>query len=177
MVYVYLFATLQEDPVSRFRRFSLVTVVSVILLALGLPAFAAAPLNASATVTDPQGWLEDSDRTAIETAASDAAARGKSIHFVFVSDLSGANADQWCQQTATRSSLDSGEILYVIAYSQRVDVTCANGGQSASLDAARRAAEKKLSSNPLTSQDAAQAANAFANTVVSSWGSLSAASS
>ena len=76
MVYVYLFATLQEDPVSRFRRFSLVTVVSVILLALGLPAFAAAPLNASATVTDPQGWLEDSDRTAIETAASDAAARG-----------------------------------------------------------------------------------------------------
>lgn len=167
MVYVYLFATLQEDPVSRFRRFSLVTVVSVMLLALGLPAFAAAPLNASATVTDPDGWLEDSDRAAIETAASDAAARGKSIHFVFVSDLSGANADQWCQQTATSSSLDSGEILYVIAYSQRVDVTCANGGQSSSLDAARRAAEKKLTSNPLTSPDAAQAATAFANTVVS----------
>ena len=62
MVYVDLFATSQEGPVTRIRRFSLIAVLTAILLALGLPALAASPMSISDSVTDPDGWLASTDR-------------------------------------------------------------------------------------------------------------------
>ena len=176
MVYVDLFATSQEDPVTRIRRFSLIAVLTAILLALGLPALAASPLSISDSVTDPDGWLASTDRSTIESATSRAASSGKPVKVVVVANFSGTDADSWCKQTVERSSLTNGTVVYVIAYSQRRDAACSyNGPSSSSLQSAVRASEAQLTPNPLTSSAVANGVNAFVNTLVS--GSSSSGSS
>ncbi len=176
MVYVDLFATSQEDPVTRIRRFSLIAVLTAILLALGLPALAASPLSISDSVTDPDGWLASADRSTIESATSRAASSGKPVKVVVVANFSGTDADSWCKQTVERSSLANGTVVYVIAYSQRRDAACSyNGPSSSSLQSAVRASEAQLTPNPLTSSAVANGVNAFVNTLVS--GSSSSGSS
>ena len=168
MVYVDLFATSQEDPVTRIRRFSLIAVLTAILLALGLPALAASPMTISDSVTDPDGWLSSADRSTIESATSRAASSGKPVKVVAVANFSGTDADSWCKQTVERSSLTNGTVVYVIAYDQRRDAACSfNGPSSSSLQGAVRASEKQLTPNPLTSSAVANGVNAFVNTLVS----------
>ena len=168
-MYVSLFATSQEDPVSRIRRFSLVAVLTAMLLALGLPTFAASPVTISGTVTDPSEWLDSSDRESIEEAASEAAASGVTISFVFVEDLSGSSVSQWCSQTIENSSLGYYDVVYVLAYTERVNGACSNNSQSSSLlNTAVAASNKQLKSNPLTPSDAASAAVVFAKTLSTS---------
>ena len=168
MVYVDLFATSQEDPVTRIRRFSLIAVLTAILLALGLPALAASPMSISDSVTDPDGWLASADRSTIESATSRAASSGKPVKVVVVANFSGTDADSWCKQTAERSSLANGTVVYVIAYSQRRDAACSyNGPSSSSLQSAVRASEAQLTPNPLTSSAVANGVNAFVNTLLS----------
>ena len=168
MVYVDLFATPQEGPVSRIRRFSLIAVLTAILLALGLPALAASPMSISDSVTDPDGWLASADRSSIESATSRAASSGKPVKVVVVANFSGTDADSWCKQTVERSSLANGTVVYVIAYSQRRDAACSyNGPSSSSLQSAVRASEAQLTPNPLTSSAVANGVNAFVNTLVS----------
>ena len=168
MVYVDLFATSQEDPVTRIRRFSLIAVLTAILLALGLPALAASPMTISDSVTDPDGWLSSADRSTIESATSRAASSGKPIKVIVVANFSGTDAESWCQQTVQRSSLTNGTVVYVIAYDQRRDAACSfNGPSSSSLQGAVRASEKQLTPNPLTSSAVANGVNAFVNTLVS----------
>ena len=168
MVYVDLFATSQEDPVTRIRRFSLIAVLTAILLALGLPALAASPMSISDSVTDPDGWLSSADRSTIESATSRAASSGKPLKVVVVANFSGTDAESWCQQTVERSSLTNGTVVYVIAYDQRRDAACSfNGPSSSSLQGAVRASEKQLTPNPLTSSAVANGVNAFVNTLVS----------
>ena len=181
MVYVDLFATSQEDPVTRIRRFSLIAVLTAILLALGLPALAASPMSISDSVTDPDGWLSSADRSTIESATSRAASSGKPVKVVVVANFSGTDADSWCKQTVERSSLANGTVVYVIAYSQRRDAACSyNGPSSSSLQSAVRASEAQLTPNPLTSSAVANGVNAFVNTLLggtSSSGSSSTGSS
>lgn len=168
MVYVDLFATSQEDPVTRIRRFSLIAVLTAILLALGLPALAASPMSISDSVTDPDGWLASADRSTIESATSRAASSGKPVKVVVVANFSGTDANSWCQQTVERSSLTNGTVVYVIAYDQRRDAACSfNGPSSSSLQSAVRASEAQLTPNPLTSSAVANGVNAFVNTLVS----------
>ena len=168
MVYVDLFATSQEDPVTRIRRFSLIAVLTAILLALGLPALAASPMSISDSVTDPDGWLASADRSTIESATSRAASSGKPVKVVVVANFSGTDAESWCKQTAERSSLANGTVVYVIAYSQRRDAACSyNGPSSSSLQSAVRASEAQLTPNPLTSSAVANGVNAFVNTLLS----------
>ena len=168
MVYVDLFATSQEDPVTRIRRFSLIAVLTAILLALGLPALAASPMTISDSVTDPDGWLSSADRSTIESATSRAASSGKPVKVVVVANFSGTDADSWCKQTVERSSLTNGTVVYVIAYDQRRDAACSyNGPSGTSLQSAVRASEKQLTPNPLTSSAVANGVNAFVNTLVS----------
>ena len=168
MVYVDLFATSQEDPVTRIRRFSLIAVLTAILLALGLPALAASPMSISDSVTDPDGWLSSADRSTIESATSRAASSGKPVKVVVVANFSGTDAESWCKQTAERSSLANGTVVYVIAYSQRRDAACSyNGPSSSSLQSAVRASEAQLTPNPLTSSAVANGVNAFVNTLLS----------
>lgn len=168
MVYVDLFATSQEDPVTRIRRFSLIAVLTAILLALGLPALAASPMTISDSVTDPDGWLSSADRSTIESATSRAASSGKPVKVVVVANFSGTDANSWCQQTVERSSLTNGTVIYVIAYDQRRDAACSyNGPSGTSLQSAVRASEAQLTPNPLTSSAVANGVNAFVNTLVS----------
>lgn len=167
MVYVDLFATSQEDPVTRIRRFSLIAVLTAILLALGLPALAASPMSISDSVTDPDGWLASADRSSIESATSRAASSGKPVKVVLVANFSGTDAESWCKQTTERSSLANGTVVYVLAYDQRRDAACSNNGPSgSSLQSAVRASEAQLTPNPLTSSAVANGVNAFVNTYV-----------
>lgn len=168
MVYVDLFATPQEGLVTRIRRFSLIAVLTAILLALGLPALAASPTSISDSVTDPDGWLSSADRSTIESATSSAASSGQPVKVVVVSNFSGTDAESWCKQTVERSSLTNGTVVYVIAYDQRRDAACSyNGPSGSSLQSAVRASEKQLTPNPLTSSAVANGVGAFVNTLVS----------
>ena len=152
---------------TRIRRFSLIAVLTAILLVLGLPALAASPMSISDSVTDPDGWLSSADRSTIESATSRAASSGKPVKVVVVANFSGTDAESWCQQTVERSSLTDGTVVYVIAYDQRRDAACSfNGPSSSSLQAAVRASEKQLTPNPLTSSAVANGVNAFVNTLL-----------
>ena len=152
---------------TRIRRFSLIAVLTAILLVLGLPALAASPMSISDSVTDPDGWLSSADRSTIESATSRAASSGKPVKVVVVANFSGTDAESWCQQTVERSSLTNGTVVYVIAYDQRRDAACSfNGPSSSSLQGAVRASEKQLTPNPLVSSAVANGVNAFVNTLL-----------
>jgi len=174
-MYVCLFATTQEDPVSHTRRFSIVALLSTFLIALGAPAFATSPVTTSGIVTDPGGWLSDSDRSAIETAARTARTKGITIDVVVVPDFSGQKPDAWCKASATASSSKDSDILYAIAYNERSDVFCSKKAPVSQtvLDNAQRQAEATLTSNPLTASDTAIGAQTFINSVVSGYQSPS----
>ena len=174
-MYVCLFATTQEDPVSRTRRFSIAALLSTFLIALGAPAFATSPVTTSGIVTDPGGWLSDSDRSAIETAARTARTKGITIDVVVVPDFSGQKPDAWCKASATASSSKDSDILYAIAYNERSDVFCSKKAPVSQtvLDNAQRQAEATLTSNPLTASDTAIGAQTFINSVVSGYQSPS----
>ena len=177
MVYVDLFATSQEDPVTRIRRFSLIAVLTAILLALGLPALAASPMSISDSVTDPDSWLSSADRSSIESSTSRAASSGKPVKVVVVANFSGTDAETWCNQILDRSSLTNSTVVYVIAYDQRRDAACTdNGVPSASLQSAVRASEAQMTANPLTSSAVANGVNAFVNAYVNGTSSSSSSS-
>ena len=160
---------------SRTRRFSIVALLSTFLIALGAPAFATSPVTTSGIVTDPGGWLSDSDRSAIETAARTARTEGITIDVVVVPDFSGQKPDAWCKASATASSSKDSDILYAIAYNERSDVFCSKKAPVSQtvLDNAQRQAEATLTSNPLTASDAAIGAQTFINSVVSGYQSPS----
>jgi len=161
--------------VSRTRRFSITALLSTFLIALGAPAFATSPVTTSGIVTDPGGWLSDSDRSAIETAARTARTKGITIDVVVVPDFSGQKPDAWCKASATASSSKDSDILYAIAYNERSDVFCSKKAPVSQtvLDNAQRQAEATLTSNPLTASDAAIGAQTFINSVVSGYQSPS----
>ena len=160
---------------SRTRRFSIAALLSTFLIALGAPAFATLPVTTSGIVTDPGGWLSDSDRSAIETAARTARTKGITIDVVVVPDFSGQKPDAWCKASATASSSKDSDILYAIAYNERSDVFCSKKAPVSQtvLDNAQRQAEATLTSNPLTASDTAIGAQTFINSVVSGYQSPS----
>ena len=160
---------------SRTRRFSIAALLSTFLIALGAPTFATSPVTTSGIVTDPGGWLSDSDRSAIETAARTARTEGITIDVVVVPDFSGQKPDAWCKASATASSSKDSDILYAIAYNERSDVFCSKKAPVSQtvLDNAQRQAEATLTSNPLTASDTAIGAQTFINSVVSGYQSPS----
>ena len=160
---------------SRTRRFSIAALLSTFLIALGAPAFATSPVTTSGIVTDPGGWLSDSDRSDIETAARTARTKGITIDVVVVPDFSGQKPDVWCKASATASSSKDSDILYAIAYNERSDVFCSKKAPVSQtvLDNAQRQAEATLTSNPLTASDTAIGAQTFINSVVSGYQSPS----
>lgn len=152
---------------TRIRRFSLIAVLTAMLLALGLPALAASPISISDSVTDPDGWLSSADRSTIESATSRADSAGKPVKVVVVANFSGTDAQSWCQQTVERSSLANGTVVYVLAYDQRRDMACSyNGPSGPYLQSAVRASEAQMTANPLTSSAVANGVNAFVSTYV-----------
>ena len=156
-------------------------IAALTALTLGAgAALAADPVAITDTVTDPEGFLGNTQVDTVRAAARDAAAQGLDIYLVTVATLSGMDPVQWCQESGSGSGLSTSSIVYVIAYEQRQQTSCGNAGEQivtdGTLTAARAAAGDVLSeSNPLTPDATSQATVAFINAVVAGVGSGSGA--
>ena len=148
-------------------------VVGIALIAgFGAPALATSPVTISTSVTDPSGWLSDSQVSEISSSADEAGAAGLQVYFVTVPDFSGAEPIEWCKTSGLNSGLSNQSIIYVIAYEERMFTTCGNADQQLVTDSditrATSAAKKVLAtSNPLDADTTTDAATTFISTLTS----------
>ena len=148
-------------------------VVGIALIAgLGAPALATSPVTISTSVTDPSGWLSDSQVSEISSSADEAGSAGLQVYFVTVPDFSGAEPIEWCKTSGLNSGLSNQSIIYVIAYEERMFATCGNADQQLVTDSditrATSAAKKVLAtSNPLDADTTTDAATTFISTLTS----------
>lgn len=148
-------------------------VAGIALIAgLGAPALATSPVTISTSVTDPSGWLSDSQVSEISSSADEAGSAGLQVYFVTVPDFSGAEPIEWCKTSGVNSGLSNQSIVYVIAYKERMFTTCGNADQQVVTDSditrATSAAKKVLAkSNPLDADTTTDAATTFISTLTS----------
>ena len=148
-------------------------VAGIALIAgLGAPALATSPVTISTSVTDPSGWLSDSQVSEISSSADEAGSAGLQVYFVTVPDFSGAEPIEWCKTSGLNSGLSNQSIVYVIAYKERMFTTCGNADQQVVTDSditrATSAAKKVLAkSNPLDADTTTDAATTFISTLTS----------
>ena len=148
-------------------------VAGIALIAgLGAPALATSPVTISTSVTDPSGWLSDSQVSEISSSADEAGSAGLQVYFVTVPDFSGAEPIEWCKTSGVNSGLSNQSIVYVIAYKERMFTTCGNADQQVVTDSditrATSAAKKALAkSNPLDADTTTDAATTFISTLTS----------
>lgn len=148
-------------------------VAGIALIAgLGAPALATSPVTISTSVTDPSGWLSDSQVSEISSSADEAGSAGLQVYFVTVPDFSGAEPIEWCKTSGVNSGLSNQSIIYVIAYEERMFTTCGNADQQVVTDSditrATSAAKKVLAeSNPLDTDTTTDAATTFISTLTS----------
>ena len=153
---------------SRIRRLGLVAIMAVALLVGGAPAFATEPLTTSGHVTDPDGFLSDEQRETIETPAkSFYSAYTTYIDVAVIPNFSGQKPLAWCEATLKQSRSAQQGILYVVAYEDGTNVSCA-GSELAKdsitrlmLDGALSAARYKHKTTPLTPEEAVAGSRAF----------------
>ena len=148
-------------------------VAGIALIAgLGAPALATSPVTISTSVTDPSGWLSDSQVSEISSSADEAGSAGLQVYFVTVPDFSGAEPIEWCKTSGVNSGLSNQSIVYVIAYKERMFTTCGNADQQVVTDSditrATSAAKRVLAkSNPLDADTTTDAATTFISTLTS----------
>ena len=148
-------------------------VAGIALIAgLGAPALATSPVTISTSVTDPSGWLSDSQVSEISSSADEAGSAGLQVYFVTVPDFSGAEPIEWCKTSGVNSGLSNQSIVYVIAYKERMFTTCGNADQqvvtNSDITRATSAAKKVLAkSNPLDADTTTDAATTFISTLTS----------
>lgn len=148
-------------------------VAGIALIAgLGAPALATSPVTISTSVTDPSGWLSDSQVSEISSSADEAGSAGLQVYFVTVPDFSGAEPIEWCKTSGVNSGLSNQSIVYVIAYKERMFTTCGNADQQVVTDSditrATSAAKRVLAkSNPLDTDTTTDAATTFISTLTS----------
>ena len=148
-------------------------VAGIALIAgLGAPALATSPVTISTSVTDPSGWLSDSQVSEISSSADEAGSAGLQVYFVTVPDFSGAEPIEWCKTSGVNSGLSNQSIVYVIAYEERMFTTCGNADQQVVTDSditrATSVAKKVLAkSNPLDADTTTDAATTFISTLTS----------
>lgn len=148
-------------------------VAGIALIAgLGAPALATSPVTISTSVTDPSGWLSDSQVSEISSSADEAGSAGLQVYFVTVPDFSGAEPIEWCKTSGVNSGLSNQSIVYVIAYKERMFTTCGNADQqvvtNSDITRATSAAKKALAkSNPLDADTTTDAATTFISTLTS----------
>ena len=147
---------------SRIRRLGVAAIMMVAMLVSGAPAFATEPLTTSGHVTDPDGFLSDEQRETIETPAKSFYSTYTTyIDVAVIPNFSGQEPSAWCKATLKQSRSAQQGILYVVAYKDGTNVSCAgvelakDSSTRPMLDGALRAARNKHKTTPLTPEEAA----------------------
>lgn len=161
---------------SRIRRLGFAAIMIVAMLVGGAPAFATEPLTTSGHVTDPDGFLSDEQRETIETPAKSFYSTYTTyIDVVIVPNFSGQEPSAWCEDTLEKSRTKGKGILYVVAYEDGTNVSCA-GSELAKdsmtrlmLDGALSAARYKHKTTPLTPEEAVAGSRKFIDTLRSDY--------
>ena len=153
---------------SRIRRLGVAAIMMVAMLVSGAPAFATEPLTTSGHVTDPDGFLSDEQRETIETPAKSFYSTYTTyIDVAVIPNFSGQEPSAWCKATLEKSRTKEKGILYVVAYEDGTNVSCAgvelakDSSTRPMLDGALRAARNKHKTTPLTPEEAAAGTRTF----------------
>ncbi len=161
---------------SRIRRLGVAAIMMVAMLVGGAPAFATEPLTTSGHVTDPDGFLSDEQRETIETPAKSFYSTYTTyIDVVIIPNFSGQKPSAWCEATLKQSRSAQQGILYVVAYEDGTNASCA-GTKLASdqmtrtmLDGALRTAHYNHKTTPLTPEEAVAGSRAFIDSLRSDY--------
>ena len=161
---------------SRIRRLGFAAIMIVAMLVGGAPAFATEPLTTSGHVTDPDGFLSDEQRETIETPAKSFYSTYTTyIDVAIIPNFSGQEPSAWCKAALEKSRTKEKGILYVVAYEDGTNVSCA-GLELAKdvitrpmLDGALRAAHYKHKTTPLTPEEAVAGSRAFIDSLRSDY--------
>ena len=170
------FTTDQEGHVTLIRRLCIGAVMMAAMLLGGAPAFATEPLTTSGYVSDPDGFLSEEQRGKIETSAQSFYSTYSSyIDVVIVPTFSDQEPSTWCKATLKQSRSAQQGILYVVAYEDGTNVSCA-GLELAKdsitrpmLDGALRAARNKHKTTPLTPEEAVAGSRTFIDSLRSDY--------
>ena len=153
---------------SRIRRLGFAAIMIVAMLVGGAPAFATEPLTTSGDVTDPDGFLSDEQRETIETPAKSFYSTYTTyIDVAIVPNFSGQEPSAWCKATLKQSRSAQKGILYVVAYEDGTNVSCAgvelakDSSTRPMLDGALRIARKDHKTTPLTPEEAVAGSRTF----------------
>ena len=153
---------------SRIRRLGVAAIMMVAMLVSGAPAFATEPLTTSGHVTDPDGFLSDEQRETIETPAKSFYSTYTTyIDVAVIPNFSGQEPSAWCQAALKKSRTAEKGILYVVAYKDGTNVSCAgvelakDSSTRPMLDGALRAARNTHKTTPLTPEEAAAGTRTF----------------
>ena len=153
---------------SRIRRLGFAAIMMVAMLVSGAPAFATEPLTTSGHVTDPDGFLSDEQRETIETPAKSFYSTYTTyIDVAVIPNFSGQEPSAWCKAALKQSRSAQQGILYVVAYKDGTNVSCAgvelakDSSTRPMLDGALRAARNKHKTTPLTPEEAAAGTRTF----------------
>ena len=161
---------------SRIRRLGVAAIMIVAMLVGGAPAFATEPLTTSGHVTDPDGFLSDEQRETIETPAKSFYSTYTTyIDVAVIPNFSGQEPLAWCKAALKQSRSAQQGILYVVAYEDGTNVSCA-GLELAKdsitrpmLDGALRAARNKHKTTPLTPDEAVAGSRTFIDSLRSDY--------
>ena len=158
------------------RRLCIAAVMMAALMLGGSPAFATEPLATSGHVTDPDGFLSDEQRETIETPAKSFYSTYTTyIDVAVIPNFSGQEPLAWCEAALKQSRSAQQGILYVVAYEDGTNVSCA-GLELAKdsitrlmLDGALRAARNKHKTTPLTPEEAVEGSRTFIDSLRSDY--------
>ena len=161
---------------SRIRRLGVAAIMMVAMLVGGAPAFATEPLTTSGHVTDPDGFLSDEQRETIETPAKSFYSTYTTyIDVAVIPNFSGQEPLAWCKATLKQSRSAQQGILYVVAYEDGTNVSCAglelvkDASTRPMLDGALRVARNKHKTTPLTPEEAVAGSRAFIDSLRSDY--------
>ena len=161
---------------SRIRRLGVAAIMMVAMLVSGAPAFATEPLTTSGHVTDPDGFLSDEQRETIETPAKSFYSTYTTyIDVAIIPNFSGQEPSAWCKATLKQSRSAQQGILYVVAYEDGTNASCAglelakDSSTRPMLDGALRAAHYKHKTTPLTPEEAVAGSRTFIDSLRSDY--------
>lgn len=161
---------------SRIRRLGVAAIVIAAMLVGGAPAYATEPLTTSGHVTDPDGFLSDEQRETIETPAKSFYSTYTTyIDVAVIPNFSGQEPSAWCKAALKQSRSAQQDILYVVAYEDGTNVSCAgvelakDSSTRPMLNGALRAARNKHKTTPLTPEEAVAGSRTFIDSLRSDY--------